>query len=170
MVSAPNLKHDFDQGLTEDPLFSFLTAILPEALPHEPPSDWEMAKRWVHFHWTDDLIPPTVGVSNDTVFAPFHFSTLDIKGTRNLSESILTEGTLQEMVLARTQFVLEDYCHIPREKGYWFRLGEVGFTANEYYISSNNESDIFIPVCVCHFAFGLRFPLHPFFSSLLCYY
>lgn len=95
------------------------------------------------------------------------FTTLSAKAARKLRESALIEATLQEMVLARTQFVLEDYCHIPKEKGYWCRLGDVGFTANEYYISTDNEEDIFIPVCIYHLAFGLRFPLHPFFSQLL---
>ena len=42
--------------------------------------------------------------------------------------------------------------------------------AHEYIVFKTNEEDIFIPVCIYHFAFGLRFPLHPFFSQILCHF
>ena len=72
------------------------------------------------------------------------------------------------MVEGRAQFVLEDYYHIPKEKGYWCRIGEEGIMAHEYIVSGTNEEDIFILVCIYHFA--LCFPLHPFFSHILCHF
>ena len=42
--------------------------------------------------------------------------------------------------------------------------------AHEYIISETNEEEIFVPVCIYHFAFGSRFPLHPFFSQILCHF
>ena len=74
------------------------------------------------------------------------------------------------MINSRAQFVLEDYCHIPHVKRYWCRSDEEGMVAHEYIIYEKNEDDILIPMNIYDFTFGLRFPLHPFFSQILCHY
>ena len=74
------------------------------------------------------------------------------------------------MVEGKARFILEDYCNIPKEKGYWCQIGEVGMIAHEFIISETNKEDIIVPVCIYHFAFGLHFPLHPFFSQILCHF
>ena len=37
-------------------------------------------------------------------------------------------------------------------------------------VSSKTLENIFIPTCIYHFAFSIRFPLHPFFSQILCHF
>ena len=103
-----------------------------------------------------------------------HFTPFDLEGSfdtvKILLNTELTSQTFNLIVEGRAQFLLEDYCHILREKGYWCRIGEEGMMAYEYIVSETNKEDIFIPVCIYHFAFGLRFPLHPFFSQILYHF
>ena len=143
---------DFKKELTDEHVLDFPLFMHPELLPHEPPTDWSMKTTgWPHLRWTDAIIPSSL-----EDLEGIHFTHLDL------------ESSSDTMVEGRAQFVLE-YNHIPREKGYWCRIGEEGMMAHEYIISETNEEDIFMPVCIYHFEFGLCFPLHPFFSQILCH-
>ena len=74
------------------------------------------------------------------------------------------------MVEGKAQFFLEDYCHVPKEKGYWCQIGEEGMMTHEYIFSKTNVENIFVPVCIYHFSFDLRFPLHLFLCQILCHF
>lgn len=126
-------------------------------------------KGWIQLHWTDPIPPSTEEGLEGAAFAPYDFDAQSDTMTK-LMATALTLKTYREMVEGRTNFVLEDYCHIPKGKGYLCRIGKEGMKAHEYIVSSNNEENIFIPVCIYHLAFGLRFPLHTFFSQLLCHF
>ena len=96
-----------------------------------------------------------------------HFTPFDLEDSSDTMKRLLAAGLSSQTL---NQIVLEDYCHIPKEKVYWCKIGEEWMMAHEYIVFKTNEEDIFIPVCIYHFAFGLRFPLHPFFSQILCHF
>ena len=164
------IKHDFGKELTEEPVVEFPLYAHPDALPHQPPKDWVMKpKDWIHLRWIDPVIPPTVEGLEGIAFIPYDFNA-QADTMKRLTTTSLDSNTFKLLVKGRAQFFLEDYCHIPKDKGYWCRIGQEGMMAHEYIISEDNEKDVFIPVCIYHFAFGLRFPLHPFFSQILCHF
>ena len=174
MVSSKTFLRDlnfyFNNELTDEPVFEFPLFMYPEALPQEPPTDWSMKTNgWPHLRWTDPVAPPSL-----EDLEGIHFTPLDVEGSsdtmKRLLSTRLTSETFKQMLDGRAPFVLEDYCHIPKEKEYWCRIGEEGMMAHEYIISESNVENIYILVCIYHFAFGLRFPLHPFFSQILCHF
>ena len=159
-----DLPFDFNNKHTDEPIFELPLSILPKLLSHEPLRDWGMKPNgWPHLKWTDALIPSSLTGLEGINFTPL--TDADFGDSKaKLVSTRLTFEIINLMVEGRTQFTLEDLCHIPKEKGYWFRIGEPGMTADEYIISDINDH-IFIPVCIYDFAFGLHFPLHPFFFS-----
>lgn len=107
---------------------------------------------WPYLRWKDDLIPPSSEGLEGIHFTPLTKTDLGDSMTRLLSTWV-TLSVFKLMVEGRTQFALEDLCHIHREKGYWCRIGEQGMMAHEYIIREISEDHNFIPVYV--FAFGL---------------
>ena len=113
-----DLTFDFNNELTNEPVFEFPLFMQQEALPHEPPTDWSMkANSWPHLRWTDPVVPPSLeGLEG------IHFTSLDLKGSSDTMKRLLSTGltyeTFKQIVEGRAQFVLEDYFHIPKEKGY----------------------------------------------------
>ena len=165
-TSLSELTFDFNKELTDAPVTEFSLFMQPEALPHEPPTDWSMKPNvWPHLQWTDAIIPPSL-----EGLEVIHYTPFDLEGSSDTMTRLLTTGltsqTFNSMVKGGAQFFLKDYCHIPKEKGYWCRIGKEGMMAHEYIIYETNEEDIFIPVCIYHFTFSLHFPLHPFFSQI----
>ena len=128
MVSSKAFLHDltfdFNDNLTDGPVFEFPLYMQPQVLPHEPPTEWSMkANGWPHFHWTDPIVPPSLeGLEG------FHFTPLNLEDSdatmKKLLTTQLTLEVFRQMVEGRAQYILEDYCHIPKEKGYWSRIGE----------------------------------------------
>ena len=121
---------------------------------------------WIHLCLTDPIISPGL---EGTAFIPYDFDA-QADTMKRLMTTSLDSNTFKMPVEGRAQIVLEYYCHIPKDNGYWCRIGQEGMMAHEYILSEDNEEDIFISVCIYHFAFGLRFPLHPFFSQILCHF
>ena len=116
-TSLRELTFDFNKKLTDAPVFEFLLFMQPEASPHEPPTDWSIKPNdWPHLRWTDPIIPPSLEGLEGIHFTPF-----DLKGSSDTMKRLLTTGltsqTFNQMVEGRAQFVLEDYFHIPKEKG-----------------------------------------------------
>ena len=74
------------------------------------------------------------------------------------------------MVEGRLQFVIEDRFHLSCEQGYWCRLGEPGMQAHQVIVTTSPSTDVFIPVNLYHFVFGLHFPMHWFLQKVLCFY
>lgn len=169
-ISIQDLEHDFKTRLTEIATVNFPMAILPKALPYEPPTDWQMRTAWPHLYWNDELPSPSLQGLEGISFSPFDFSFMDASAQKNFQGAALSEKIYNQMVAGRANFILEDYCHISKDKGYWCRIGDVGMLAHEYIVSDPDEGDIFIPLSVFHLTFGLRFPLHPFFSQILCHF
>ena len=153
-TSLNELTFDFSKELTDAPVLEFPLFMQPEVLPHEPPTNWRMkANGWPQLQWTDPIIPPSLQGLEAIHFTPFDLEGFSDTMTR-LSTTGLTSPTFKLMVEGRAQFVLEDYCHIPKEKGYLCMIGEEGMMAHEYIVSETNKEDIFIPACI--------FPLHLF--------
>lgn len=117
-ISLSDLAFDFQKDLTDVAMVEFPMACNADALPHEPPLDWEMKAKWTHLFWTDDLEPPSLQGLEGISFSRFNFSGLDAKAIKNHQGTALPEGVYHTMVAGRANFVLEDYCHIPKEKGY----------------------------------------------------
>ena len=113
-----DLTFDFNDNLIDGPVFKFPLYMQPQALPHEPPTEWIMkANGRPHFHWTDPIVPLSLkGLEG------IHFSPLNVEDSfatmKKLLTNELTPEIFRQMVEGRAQFVLEDYCHIPKEKGY----------------------------------------------------
>src|SRR5687767_3602608 len=120
MVSAKSspfdLKFDFGKDLTEHPVLEFPMVVRPDVLPHEPPRDWVMRKKWIHLFWIDPLVAPTEEGLEGIEFEPFDFQ---YDTMSKLMETTLTLKTFNLMLEGRAQYVIEDYCHIPKRKGYW---------------------------------------------------
>ena len=121
MVSSKTFLRDlnfyFNNELTDEPVFEFPLFMYPEALPQEPPTDWSMKTNgWPHLRWTDPVAPPSL-----EDLEGIHFTPLDVEGSSNtmkrLLSTALTSETFKQMLDGRAPFVLEDYCHILKEKG-----------------------------------------------------
>ena len=116
-TSLSELSFDFGKELTDAPVLDFPLYMHPEALPHEPPTDWSMKlNRWPHLCWTDLIIPPSLEGLEGIHFTPF-----DLEGSSDMMSRLmttsLTSKTFKLMVEGRAQFVLEDYCHTQRTGG-----------------------------------------------------
>ena len=117
-TSLRDLTFDFNKELTDAPVFEFPLFMQPEALPHESSTDWSMKPNgWPYLRWTDPIIPPSLKDLEGIYFTPFY-----LEGSSDTMKRLLSTGltyqTFNQMVEGRAQFVLEDYCHIPKEKGY----------------------------------------------------
>ena len=129
------IKYDFRKELTEVSVAEFPLYAHLEALPHEPPKDWIMKPNdWVHLRWKDPIIPPTIEGLKGAAFVPYDFDA-QTDTMNKLVTTSLDSKTFKLLVEGRVQFVLEDYYHIPKDKGYWCRIGEEGMMAHEYIVS-----------------------------------
>ena len=72
-ASLRDLTFNFNNELTNGPVFEFPLCMQPEALPHEPPTDWSMKTNgWPHFYWTDPIVPPSLEVLEGIQFTPLN--------------------------------------------------------------------------------------------------
>lgn len=115
--SSPfDVKFEFGTGLTDTAMAKFPMAYNADALPHEPPKDWIMKQKWVYLFWIDELPPPSLQGLEGAAFTPFDFDGSD-ETMKKLQETAFLEKYYNMIVKGRANFVLEDYCHIPRTRG-----------------------------------------------------
>ena len=64
----------------------------PDALPHEPPTDWSVKPDgWPHLQWTDPIVTPSLdGLEG------IHFTPLDMEGSFDTMKILLTTGLTSE--------------------------------------------------------------------------
>ena len=85
-TSPGELTFNFGKELTDAPVFEFPFYVHPEALPHEPLTDWSMKPNgWPHFQWTDPIIPPSLEGLEGIHFTPF-----DMEGYSDTMKRLLT--------------------------------------------------------------------------------
>ena len=115
-ASLCNLTFDFNDDLTNGPVFEFSLYMQPQVFPHEPPTKWSIkANGWPHFHWTDTIFPPFLEGLEGIPFTPLNVEDSE-ETMRKLLTTELTPEIFKQIVEGRAQFVLEDYYHIPKEK------------------------------------------------------
>ena len=136
--------------------------------PDRAPPGWVRAKR-EHLYW-DDAFPASASLDQSSK-ASLTFSLLDVDETEGkLQQSTLSAKVLDIIVEGRLQFVVEDRFRLSREQGYWCGLGEPGMQAHHVIVTTSSFTDMYIPVNLYHFVFGLRFPMHWFLQRVLFFY
>lgn len=124
---------------------------------------------WEHLYWDDAF--PTSASLDLSVEASMTFSILDVDELEGkLLQSTLSEKILDIMVEGRLQFVIEDRFRLSRKQGYWCCLGEPGMQAHQVIVTTSPSTNVYIPVNLYHFIFGLCFPMHWFLYKVLCFY
>ena len=94
-------------------------------------------------------------------------SDVDLADTiKELCTTTLTSKVFKQMVEARTQFHLEDLCHILRDKGYWCRIREEGMMAQIYNLKNSwGRRRHFYPCLYLSFFFWVTFSSSPLFLT-----
>ena len=83
-----DLNFDFNNELTDEPVFKFPLFIHPEVLPHEPPTDWSIKPNgWLHLRWIDPIILPSLEGLEGIHFTPFN-----LEGSFDTIKRLLTMG------------------------------------------------------------------------------
>ena len=72
--------------------------------------------------WLDEPLEPSLEGLEKTSFIPMSKDELaQVRVTLNVST--IFSNDLNAMLEAKAQYVVEDYCHVPKDKVYWCRLG-----------------------------------------------
>ena len=135
--------------------------------PARVPPRWVRAE-WEHLYW-DDAFPASASLDQSSE-ASMTYNLLEVDETGGKLQFVLSPRILDIMAEGRLQFVVEDRFRLSRDQGYGCRLGEPGMQAHQVIVTTSPSTDVYIPVNLYHFVFGLRFPMHWFLQKVLCFY